>query len=124
METYKQMHDKAKKGNGLKSLTPPYFKFKKVGDQIVGAFISKNAVSSGLSDKTYNQYLFETDQGNTKFHMGSAGDSDFGEVFAQGCVYVVEFQGKEDLKGGKSVNIFDVFEITGAEVAEPEPEKE
>lgn len=111
MSTYKEMYEKAKKDKGLKQLTPVYQEWKKPDDQVVGAFISKGEVESSAGGGKYFQYVFETDKGNVKFHMGRAADNDVGAVLAQGVIYAITFQGKEEISGGRRVNKFNVEEI-------------
>lgn len=109
---------KAAKAAGLtKDLTPEYVKFDKKGDLIVGAFISKARVSSGLGEAGYNQYVFDTDDGVKKFHMGSASDNEVAEVFTPGMIYAITYQGKESISGGRTVNKFDVVEVGFVEPA-------
>lgn len=120
MTKYAEMYKRAKEGDGLRTLTPKYHEWTKKGDQIIGAFVAKASVQSSSGPGTYNQYVFNTDDGPVKFHMGSATDAEVGEQFAQGIVYAIEYLGKEDIGGGRSVNKFSVDELgpTGASVNE------
>ena len=111
MQNYKQMYQDAQKSGRLKHLTPVYQEWKKSGDQIIGAFVSKGLVDSSRGGQQYYQYVFATDQGNVKFSLGRAADIDVGAAFREGVIYAIEFQGKEDIGGGRSVNKFDIFEL-------------
>ena len=111
MSTYKQMYDKAAKEKGLKQLTPVYQEWKKLNDQVIGAFISKGTVESSAGGGQYYQYVFETDEGNVKFHMGRAADNDVGAVLTPGVIYAITYLGKEEISGGRRVNKFNVEEI-------------
>jgi hypothetical protein len=111
MKTYKERALAAKKAKTARSLTPSYLEWKEKGQEMVGMFISKAEISSSVGGGTYNQYLFETDEGNVKFHLGHAADTEVAEVFTQGLVYSITFQGQEDIGGGKRVNKFDILEL-------------
>jgi hypothetical protein len=111
MTKYADMAKEAKEKKTGRSLTPEYVKFEKKGQSIIGLFISKSAIQSSTGDGSYNQYLMETDEGNVKFHLGSAADAEVGEVFKPGVVYSIEFQGQEDIGGGRKVNKFDIMEL-------------
>jgi len=111
MKTYRQMAEDAAKAKEALQLTPTFVEFKEKGQQIVGAFISRAEIKSSTGKGTYFQYLFDTDDGRVKFHMGSVADSEFGESFTRGVVYLIEFLGKEKIPGGHSVNKWNVLEI-------------
>ena len=121
MESYAKMYAESKKENNLTELTAFYKKWEKKGDNVIGAFVGKTEVQSGISGNTYNQYLFDTDDGLTKFHLGKGGDSEIGQVMVKGCIYRIEFDGQEKIKGGRSVNTFECVEI-GGEVSEVQTE--
>ncbi len=111
MQTYKEMYDKAKKEKSLKQLTPEYKEWKEPDDMVIGAFISKGTVESSAGGGQYFQYVFETDEGNVKFHMGRASDNDIGAVLVPGVIYAITYQGKEEISGGRRVNKFMVEEL-------------
>lgn len=111
MKSYQELYKAAQKDKTLKHLTPGYVKWEKVGQQIIGAYISHNAVQSRLGGAEYNQYIFETDGGLVKFALGKSADSEFTPQLARGVVYAITYQGKERISGGRQVNRFDVAEI-------------
>lgn len=111
MKTYQEMAAEAKKAKTGRSLTPEYLEWKTKGQEMVGVFISKAEIISSTGTGTYNQYLFQTDEGNVKFHLGHAADTEVAEVFKPGVIYSITFQGKEDIGGGKRVNKFDIVEV-------------
>jgi len=121
MKSYKEMYADSKKGGAVRQLTPAYKEWKKAGDQVVGAFISKNLISSSVGEGSYNQYVFETDDGVVKFHMGHATDTEVGEQFVKGMIYAIEYLGQEKISGLRSVNKFNVEELgpSGAIPSEP-----
>ena len=111
MKSYKQMYEDAKKSKDVKQLTPVYQEWKAKGDIIVGVFVSKGTVQSSSGGEPYYQYVFETDEGNVKFHLGRAADTDVGVVLKPGVIYAIEYLGKDDISGGRRVNKFNVEEI-------------
>ena len=110
-KSYRALYENSKKAKTVKSVTPEYFKWKKEGDQIIGAFISYSPVQSRLGDKEYNQYIFETDEGLVKFALGRSADNEVTPILGRGVVYAITFQGKESIAGGRSVNRFDIEEV-------------
>lgn len=110
--TYKSAYEKAKKEKQLHDLTPKFVEFKEAGACVIGKFIDSVEVSSGSGEGFYNQYLFETDEGLTKFALGGATDKELQTTMKPGGVYYIEFKAKVSLAGGKSVNKFQVYEIT------------
>lgn len=108
---YEEQYAEAKKSKAVKSLTARYVEFKTKGQQIIGRLVARNSVQSSAGTGTYFQYLFDTDKGMVKFAMGSATDADAGAQMGRGGVYSVRFLGKEELKGGRRLNKFDVEEI-------------
>lgn len=109
--SYKKQFQDAKTAKKTRDLSPDYREWKKDGDQIVGRFLAKNSVAGQLAGKNYNQYLFDTDDGLVKFALGSATDNEAGALMGVGGVYAVLYHGKEDLKGGRSINRFEIVEI-------------
>jgi len=105
------MYADSKKAGAVRQLTPTYHEWKSKGDIIVGVFISKNSVASTAGEGSYNQYVFETDDGVVKFHIGHASDTEVGEQFARGMIYAIEYLGKEKISGLRSVNKFNVEEL-------------
>lgn len=119
METYKQMHEEAKKAKALKSLTPGYHDWKKDGKTVIGAFVSFAQVEGTLGSKSYNQYIFDTDKGLVKFSLGGAADNEVAAILSPGTVYAIEYLGKEEIKGGRHVNKFDIVEIGAFDIPPP-----
>jgi len=111
MKSYKELYAQAKKSKTTRQLTPDFIKWEKKGQQIIGAYISQNPVTSRLGGTPYNQYIFETDEGRVKFSLGRSADSEFAETFARGVVYAITYDGKDDISGGRRVNRFSIEEI-------------
>jgi len=118
MDSYKSLYEQAKKADNVRPLTAEYKKFEKKGDSVLGRLVGVTPVASTLGGGEYNQYLMETDEGLVKFALGRAGDSEIGAVMKVEKIYYVEFQGQEDIAGGRRVNKFKCEEVGfGEEVA-------
>ena len=111
MKTFAEQAAEARKNKSARTLTPRYFEFKAKGDEVCGVFISKAEIASSTGEGNYNQYLFETDDGNVKFHLGHAADTEVAAVFKPGIVYAIVFEGKVDIGKGRRVNKFDIVEV-------------
>lgn len=108
---YKAAYEEAKEDKRVKSITAEYFEFDKPGKGFVGKLLNKNEVAGKLGGRSYLQYLFHTDDGLIKCALGSAADGEAGAMMEQGKLYHVEFQGKEDIGGGRRVNRFTIERI-------------
>ncbi len=120
---YSEMAEKAKEKGASRDLTPVFLTFKDKGDHVTGKFLSMSPVDSSLSDGTYNQYIFETDDGLVKFHIGAATDKEVAPSLVVGRIYHIEYQGKERIQGGRSVNKFKVLELDPVLLDMPDEKK-
>ena len=111
MSTYAEQLKESTKDGNIKKLTAVYHKWVKSGEKILGSFIGRSEVGKAEEGNRYYQYLFETDEGLTKFSLGNASDGEIGAALVKGRVYLVEFKGKETIGGGRKVNRFECTEI-------------
>ena len=111
MSTYSEQLKEAQKNSNVKKLTAVYQKWVKSGEKILGSFIDRSEVGKAEEGNRYYQYLFETDEGLTKFSLGNASDGEIGAALIKGRVYLIEFKGKENIGGGRKVNRFECTEI-------------
>lgn len=112
--TYKDLFEKALKAKSMKVMTPKFHTFSEEGQEIVGRYVSINTVEKAEGEKNYSQYIFETDNGLIKFHLGSVADGEFGRAFQENHVYYIRFDGQEAISGSKKVNKFFCAEIGSA----------
>ena len=124
MKTYKKMLEEATKNKATKSIQPVYHDWATDGKHILGVFVSKAEVDSRFAGKGYYQYIFDTDEGLRKVALGRAADNDMAETFSPGMLYSIIFKGKEEIGGNKSVNVFEVLEVSFGIDSSPEPEAE
>jgi hypothetical protein len=99
------------KDGKAKSFAATFTKWAKTGQSITGRFLSYSVIKSSTNDGTYNHYIFETDDGRKKFFCGKVFDDEKGIFMSVGGVYRIEYLGKDELKGGHTVNNFDLLEI-------------
>lgn len=111
MGTYADAYKEASRKEGTKEIGVTYFKFEEVGKHIVGVYVGFNPVPGQYQGQEYNQYLFETDDGPIKFHLGAAADRDYAPLLVIGEIYMVRYDGKQDIGKGQQVNRFHVEHI-------------
>lgn len=107
--SYKKQFEAAKKAKVIDKINPAFIKFEKVDQTVIGAFLAKGPVSGKDEDSTYNQYLFSTDDGPVKFHLGSVADGEIGAQFVEGQIYAVIYKGKEKISTSREVNKFECY---------------
>ncbi len=112
--SYKELLAQKKKDKSGRELTAAYIKFDKVGVSVVGRLMAMNAVSGSMGAIGYKQYLFHTDDDLVKCALGSATDNEAGALMNIGGIYSVTYKGKESLKGGRSINKFEIIELEAA----------
>ena len=108
---YKEQFEAAKKAKVADKINPVFMKFEKEGDTIVGVFLAKSPVGSNKDEGSYNQYLFSTDDGMVKFHLGSVADGEIGAQLEVGTVYAIVYQGKEKISPTRDVNKFECYMV-------------
>jgi len=109
--TYLESANKAFSSGQTENMSPAFIEFKTEGQVIVGKFLSRVEVKSNKNDGTYSQYLFDTDDGLIKFHLGKATDTETGDHFIEDNIYHIEYQGNIKIAGGKTVNKFHIEHI-------------
>jgi len=109
--SYRELCESRMKAGQSVNITPIFVNLTDDEPVICGRFLSSCTVNSSVSDGTYNQYLFESDAGLVKFHLGSACDHEAGAVMSIGKIYHIEFLGKEKLDNTRSVNKYHIEEI-------------
>jgi hypothetical protein len=116
---YKDLKDRAEKAGARKSLTPKFLELRTPGEEIVGRFMGTHEMPPKRGSTTYNQYIFDTDDGPVKFSMGANADKEILPSMVHGGVYCVRFDGAEEIEGGNSVNKWNVSEIKEDVLSDP-----
>lgn len=109
--SYKQMMKEMKKDGNVKKLDTDYVKFTKPGEGILGCLVAAIPTKGKKNKGTYNQYLFETDDGAIKCAFGAAFDKQSFPLLHIGGVYNITYKGKDDIGEGHSVNRFEILEL-------------
>lgn len=109
--SYVELYKKAKKEGRTKDLSPQFVRFENKGDSVVGRFKGAAPVTSAMGTGEYNHYIFETDKGLVKFHVGAATDKEIAAQLNAGDIYCVTFEETVKISGGRSVNKFKVERI-------------
>lgn len=123
MSNYAKMYQDAKKAKKLKQLETPYVKWDNEGQQVIGAYLNHQKLPS-RNGGTYNQYMFETDEGTVKFALGASVDNEADEYFERGLVYCITYNGKERAVGsGNEFKDFTIEEVGTAEAQAENPPK-
>jgi len=108
---YVEQAEKAFKNGKTENLTPTYVEWENEGQVIVGELKGVVSIKSNKNEGIYNQYMFDTDDGLLKFHLGMVTDGEAGSVMEVGGIYHIEYQGQIKIGGGKNVNKFHVERI-------------
>jgi len=109
--TYKEKVAKAMKNGKSINITPKFINLTMEEPLVMGRYLVASSVQSSVSEGTYLQYLFDTDDGLIKFHLGAACDAEIGSIMKIGNIYAIEFLGQEKLSGSRSVNKYHIEEI-------------
>lgn len=120
--SYKEQLNEAKKAKRLQSLNPTFLTWKEKGQEVVGRYLDRIEVASGVGQGSYYQYLFDTDDGRVKFALGQATDKEVGGLMVRGHVYQISFSGKETIGKGRTINRFQIVEVLAPESSSEEEE--
>lgn len=111
MVSYKDQLKAAKTNKTVETIDVAFIQFKDKGAKVLGRFLKRTEVESTRENQTYMQYLFDTDEGKVKFHLGRVADGEAGSLMRTGCVYEIVFQGQESIGGNRRVNLFNISHI-------------
>lgn len=106
---YGAMMRQAKENGTFEVMTPKFIEFKEPGVTVVGMYKGRTQVGGGDDKKPYYQYVFESDIGPIKFHLGNVTDGEAGALMEEGRVYAIQFLGQVDIPGAKRVNKFEII---------------
>jgi len=111
---YQELWLQAEEQKKIEDVTPQWVPWEAEGQFIVGRFRGSSEVTSSLGEGTYQQYLFDTDEGLVKFSLGRATDNELKTVMVIGHVFQITFLGQVKIKGGRHLNQFKVQTIPGS----------
>ena len=101
----------ARKNKAVRDLGITFIKFDKPGVEVLGVYVSKTLIDSKQFPSTYYQYIFLTDDGPVKFHMGGAADTEYAELFEPGDLYRIKFLKDEDLDNTRRIKRYEVEHV-------------
>ena len=78
------------------------------GETIVGKLVGIDTVHFDDNNIDRNAYLFDTDFGLMQTVLGAGIDAQADDIFTLGGVYAVTFDGKKEISGGRSINMYTV----------------
>jgi len=108
---YETMYKKAKAAGKEKQVSVDFYNWEQEGQILVGRLIDSEETESDTCEGKYNKYTFDTDLGLVGVICGKMFDLLVEDKKLIGKVLSIEYLGKRDLKGGKTVNRYKVFEI-------------
>jgi hypothetical protein len=118
--TYKELREKAEKEKSGRVLTPAFVKMEAIGSNVTGKFVSSGIVTPpGENQTPYLNYLFDTDSGLVRFHLGSQTDKELAGAMLPGGVYSITYREDVKLAKGRHTKKYDVIELAPATVREP-----
>lgn len=123
MGDYAKAREAASRKGATEEIGVTYRPWEKEGQELVGVYVTANEVPGQFQGQFYNQYLFETDDGMVKFHLGAAADRDLGPLFVPGEIYYIRYDGEQPIGGGKRVNRFHVEHVPKEFLAKPAEQK-
>lgn len=92
----------------MQQVSVEFYQWEEERQVLVGRLIEWDTLESKDFDGNYNRYVFDTDDGLVGVICGTMFDTLVTEKDLKGKVLAVEYLGKKQLDGGKTVNRFKV----------------
>ena len=110
--TYKEMAERADREQSAVVLTPVFKTFGMVGDSILGRYMSAQEVKPSSGEgQPYRDYVFETDEGLVRFHLGAQTDKELSGAMFIGGVYRITYREEVKLAKGRRTKKYDVVQV-------------
>jgi len=106
--TYEALYKAHKAQETMKQVSVEFYQWEEEGQVLIGKLIEFEPVESKDFEGTYNRYIFDTDDGLVGVICGAMFDTLCKEKDLTGKLLAVEYQGKRQLEGGRTVNRFKV----------------
>lgn len=106
--TYETAYKKFKTSDKLQQISVEFYQWEEEGQVLVGKLIEWEVIESKDFEGKYNRYVFDTDDGLVGVICGTMFDTLIAEKDLKGKLLAVEYQGKRQLEGGRTVNRFKV----------------
>lgn len=106
--TYESAYKTHKTKDTMQQVSVEFYQWEEEGQVLVGKLIEWEPIESKDFEGTYNRYIFDTDDGLVGVICGTMFDTLNKERDLKGKLLAVEYQGKRQLEGGRTVNRFKV----------------
>lgn len=106
--TYETAYKAHKAKDTMQQVSVEFYIWEEEGQVLVGKLIEWESVKSQDFEGEYNKYVFDTDDGLVGVICGTMFDTLIAERDLKGKLLAVEYQGKRQLEGGRTVNRFKV----------------
>lgn len=116
--SYQEQYDKAVKNKTARSVVTALKTDWGIGEILIGKLVKIIDVKFEESGNTVNGYVFDTDDGLVQTTLGAAVDLQAKDVMIIGDVYSCTFKGKKDISGGRSLNIYEILNLSEVKHAE------
>lgn len=112
-QSYEQQYKDAAKKKETEEVSVKYYTFDGEGARLIGRLLYSEEQVNEDSGKPYFRHVFETDEGIVATIPGIMVDNVLKARDYIGRVLAIEFKGKEQLSGGRSVNVYKVEVVPG-----------
>ena len=106
--TFESLYKTHKTKETMQQVSVEFYQWEEEGQVLIGRLIEWEPIESKEYEGTYNRYVFDTDNGLVGVICGTMFDTLIAEKDLKGKVLAVEYQGKRQLEGGRTVNRFKV----------------
>jgi len=106
--SYETSYKKHKDTDKMQQVSVEFYQWEEEGQVLVSKLIEWDVIESKDFEGEYNRYVFDTDDGLVGVICGTMFDTLNAEKELKGKVLAIEYQGKRQLEGGRTVNRFKV----------------
>jgi len=110
--TFEDAYAAAQKAGSVERVDVKMVQWNEAGEALIGEFVLHEPFTGGDFDTPVERYFFNADFGRCSCLLGSATDKQLADTLKPGDLLRIEFQGKKEIGGGRSVNQFKI-EIFG-----------
>jgi len=108
MSNYQEQYAAAEKAGKAESLNIIIQRWTEAGQTVVGKVVLIEDMRVSKFKNAVKRYLMRTDNGLVSCVLGAAADAGFASMFRIGQLVAITYRGKQQLEGGRSMNVFNV----------------
>ncbi len=101
-------YEKQKEKGKVTRLTRQIWTWDEEGQTLIGNVKAIEPFTEGMFDTEVNSYIIDTEGGIISTVLGSATDKQLSKIDPVGKNIFIEYMGKKELKGSRTVNLFNV----------------